>query len=109
MAHEPGLDVHEWESEWASLEDEIADSPEGALPAIHHLITRMLSQRRILDDDLVANEGADPDWIQTWQAGAELVTKLDHPGIDVEQQDVVDQIEEYRGLFEALLEQRPAP
>jgi hypothetical protein len=109
VAWEPGLDVHEWESEWASLEDEIADSPEGALPAIHHLITRILRERHILDDSLVANEGVDPDWIRTWQAGAELVAKLDDPGIDVEQQDVVDQIEEYRGLFEALLEDRAAP
>jgi len=28
-------------------------------------------------------EGADPEWVRTWEAGAELVRKLDDPGVDV--------------------------
>jgi hypothetical protein len=56
---EPGLDAHEWESEWASLEGDIADSPETALPYVRELTTRMLRERGILDADLVATEGAE--------------------------------------------------
>lgn len=109
MAWEPGLDVHQWESEWASLEDDLADSPETALSLVHELITRMLKERRILDDNLVVAEGADPEWFRTWEAGKELVALLEDPEADVDSQDVVDQIEEYRGLFEALVAERASP
>ena len=102
VASEPGLDVHEWESEWASLQDDIADSPETALPYVHELITRVLKERRVLDDALVVSEGAEPDWARTWEAGRDLVARL-------ERQDVLDQIEEYRSLFERLLAERAAP
>ena len=109
MSWEPGLDVHQWESEWASLEDDIGDSPETALPLVHELITRMLRERRILDDNLVVAEGADPEWFRTWEAGTELVALLDDPGADIARQDIVDQIEEYRALFEALAAERAPP
>jgi hypothetical protein len=109
VSSEPGLDVHQWESEWASLEDDLADSPETALPLVHELITRMLRERTILDDNLVVAEGADPEWFRTWEAGKELVALLEDPGADVDRQDIVDQIEEYRGLFEALVAERASP
>lgn len=109
MASEPGLDVHEWESEWASLEDDIADSPETALPYVHELITRVLKERRVLDDALVVSEGAEPDWARTWEAGRDLVARLDDPGLDVERQDVLDQVDEYRALFETLRAERASP
>ena len=109
MASEPGLDVHEWESEWASLEDDIADSPETALPYVHELITRVLKERRVLDDALVLSEGAEPDWARTWEAGRDLVARLDDPGLDVERQDVLDQVDEYRALFETLRAERASP
>lgn len=109
MTWEPGLDIHEWESEWASLEDDMADSPDTALPVVHELITRMLRERGVLDENLVVAEGADPDWFRTWEAGRELVGVLDDPGVDVDAQDVLDQLEEYRDLFQALVQERAAP
>jgi len=109
MAREPGLDIHEWESEWASLEDDAADSPETALLVINELITRMLRERGILDDSLAVVEGVEPDWVRTWEAGRELVALVDNPAEEVDEQDVRDQLDEYRDLFEALIEQRPAP
>jgi hypothetical protein len=106
---EPGLDIHEWESEWASLEDDIADSPETALAYVQELMTRMLKERRILDDSLAVTEGADPEWVKTWEAGAELVRELDDAGVDVEREDVVEQIANYRELFETLVAERAPP
>jgi hypothetical protein len=106
---EPGLDLHEWESEWASLEEDMADSPEQALPYVHELITRILKERGILDESLVATEGADPELIRPWEAGAELVGKLDDSGEDVEREDVVEAIENYRLLFETLVTERAPP
>jgi hypothetical protein len=109
MASEPGLDRHGWESEWAALEDEIAESPESALRYAHELITRMLTERAVLDESLVALEGADPEWVRSWEAGRDLVRRLEDPTYDVYVQDVLDQIEEYRGLFKTLLDERAAP
>ena len=104
MASEPGLDRHEWESEWASLEDDIADSPEMALPYVHELITRMLTERAVLDESLVTLEGADPEWVRSWEAGRDLVRRLEDPTYRVDPQEVLDQIEDYRGLFQSLLD-----
>ena len=109
MASEPGLDRHEWESEWASLEDDIADAPVAAVRHAHELITRMLTERAVLDESLVALEGADPEWVSSWTAGRDLVRRLEDPTYDVYVQDVVDQIEEYRGVFKTLLDERAAP
>ena len=106
---EPGLDIHEWESEWASLEDDIGDSPETALPYAHELLTRMLKERRILDENFVVTEGTDPEWVKTWQAGDELVRLLDDPGAEVAREDIVEQIENHRELFETLLVDRASP
>jgi hypothetical protein len=107
-AEEPGLDRHEWESEWASLEEDIADAPRVALPYLHDLIGRMLAERRVLDRSRVAVQGADPELLRPWQAGGELVRRL-ADGVDVEHDDVVEQIENYRLLFEALLAGRAPP
>ena len=49
------------------------------------------------------------DWIRTWEAGRELVSLVDDAAAEVDDQDLVDQLDEYRELFEALLEQRAAP
>jgi hypothetical protein len=109
VAWEPGLDIHEWESQWASLEDDVADSPETALPFVHELITRMLKERKVLDDSLVVTEGADPDWVRTWEAGRDLLLRVEDPSLDVEVDDIRDQIEDYRALFEALVAERAPP
>ena len=42
---EPGLDLHEWESQWAQLQEDAADSPDEALPEIVNLIAQMLADR----------------------------------------------------------------
>jgi hypothetical protein len=39
---EPGLDRHEWESEWAQLEPLVVDSPVEALGDLDDLVRRML-------------------------------------------------------------------
>ena len=69
----------------------------------------MLQERGILDDSLAVVEGVEPDWIGTWQAGRKLVVLVDDPAQDVDEQDIVDQLDQYRDLFEALLQQRAAP
>jgi hypothetical protein len=57
---EPGLDLHEWESEYASLEDGLRDDPVQGLPLLADLVERMLRARGIdleePDEDELAAE-----------------------------------------------------
>jgi hypothetical protein len=103
---EPGLDRHEWESEWASFEEDFDSDPFNSLRYVHELIGRMLKEREILDDTFVATEGADPELLSPYEAGAELVRKIDAE-VDVEDADVREALENYRELFQTLVTERP--
>jgi hypothetical protein len=104
---EPGLDRHEWETQWASLEEEFDADPADSLRAVHELMTRMLREREILDET-TARDGADPDLLRPWEAGGDLVRRLDDD-LDVEETDIREALAGYRELFETLLAERAAP
>ncbi|MGH2932275.1 MAG: hypothetical protein ACRDKK_05370 [Gaiellaceae bacterium] len=105
---EPGLDRHEWQSEWASLEEDFDADPFNSLRYVHELIGRMLKERGILDDSFVATEGADPELLRPYEAGAELIRRIDSE-LDVEDADVREALENYRELFETLVTERAPP
>ena len=105
---EPGLDRHGWETEWQQLEPLVRDAPAETLPELHDLIVRMLQARGLLDDDLAATEGADPELLAEYVAGKEVVDRLerDEP---VEPGDIASVVGGYRSLFEFLTAERSAP
>jgi hypothetical protein len=105
---EPGLDRHEWESQWAVLVEDFATDPGEALRGVQELITRMLSEREILDSNLVVTEGSDPELIAPWEAGRDLVQRMDS-GAEIEEQDLREALESHRELFDTLLVERSAP
>ena len=105
---EPGLDRHEWESQWASLEEDFDADPANSLRQVHELMTRMLIERGVLDDELVTVEGVDRELVAPWEAARDLVRRLD-AGLDVEEQDAREALESYRELFNTLLAERSAP
>ena len=105
---EPGLDLHDWESEWQQLEPLVRDSPAEALPELHDLIVRMLKEREILDEELVATEGADPELLAEYVAGKDVVDRLER-GEDVDPGDIASVVGGYRSLFEFLTSERAAP
>jgi hypothetical protein len=105
---EPGLDLHEWESEWQQLEPLVRDSPSEALPELHDLIVRMLRERKILDEDLVATEGADPELLAEYVAGKDVVDRLER-GETVDPGDIASVVGGYRSLYEFLTNERAAP
>jgi hypothetical protein len=105
---EPGLDLHDWESEWQQLEPLVRDSPAEALPELHGLVERMLQEREILDENRIVTEGADPELIASYQAGKDVVDRLER-GDTVDPSDIGNVIQEYRGLFNYLTEERAAP
>ena len=70
---EPGLDKHEWETQWEGLEPLIADAPGEALSEVDDLVARMIgtsrsrastfSAREICDTSCTRFSGFEPEVI----------------------------------------------
>ena len=106
---EPGLDRHEWESEWASLEEQLADSPADVLPELDDLVARMLDARGYAISDPVAREGDDRDVIADFLAAREITRLLADGSDDVSPGDVAAAVNGYRSVYEFVLEERRMP
>jgi hypothetical protein len=105
---EPGLDRHEWESERASLEDDLHDEPAETLPELVNLVSRMLEERGYDLNDPVAREGDEREVVAQFQAGREAAERVDR-GEDVDPGDVADAINGLRSLFEYVVVEPESP
>jgi len=105
---EPGLDKHEWESQWEQLEEDLDSSPAEALPDVDRLIHEMLEARGYAIDDPIVREGDDRDIVVEFSAAHE-VTQLINNDEDVDPGDVAAAVEGYRSLYEYLIEERGPP
>jgi hypothetical protein len=105
---EPGLDRHEWESELASMEDDLRDSPVEALPELANLVGRMLEERGYDLDDPVVREGEDREVVVQYQAAREVADRVDRDE-DVDPGDVGDSINGLRALFDYVVAERKGP
>jgi hypothetical protein len=107
---QPGLDRHEWESEWSGLEPLLEDSPAEALPEVDALVARMLEERGYDVDDPVVREGDEREVVAEFQAAHE-VTRLVERGEteNVSPGDVAAAVNGYRALFDYLVAERSTP
>lgn len=105
---EPGLDRHEWETEWEALEPQVRDEPREALPELDRLVERMLAERGYAIDDPVAGDGTDPEIVATFLSAREI-TRLFESNADVSPGDAAAAVDGYRSVYEHLLEHRSAP
>ena len=101
---EPGLDRHEWETEWAALEPLVVDSPAEALPELDDLVRRMLVEAGYPVDtpDAVDDEGIDPEVLGSYRAAHQIRMQVDR-GEDFDPGDVGQAIGLYRDIFEHVL------
>jgi hypothetical protein len=106
---EPGLDRHECESRWASLEEELEDSPRDVLPELDPLVGQMLEERGYTVDDPVVREGDDRDIVAEFLAAREITRLAADDPDAVSAGDVAAAINGYRSLYEYLLEERTPP
>ena len=104
---DPGLDRHEWETEWQALEPLVADSPAEALPELDNLIERMMvTQGHAVEDGDVGAE-AERDLVAEFQE-ARRVARLVEQGEPVNPGDIGAAVAAYRNLYEELLGANPA-
>jgi hypothetical protein len=103
---EPGIDKHEWESQWQGLEPRIADSPGEALPELDELVASMMEARGF---PLAEREGEDATEPETMREFAEArrITRLLDQGESVDPGDVGLAVQAYRNLYAYLLDLGP--
>lgn len=106
---EPGLDRHEWESEWQTLEEQLADAPAQALPDVDGLVERMLTERGYAIDDPVAREGDDRELVAEFLAAREITRLVEQGSDDISPGDIGAAVNGYRAIFDYLIAERSAP
>ena len=103
---EPGLDRHEWESRWASLEEDLEDSPRDVLPELDQLVEQMLGERGYAIDDPVVREGDDRDVVADFLAAREITRLLADDPDAISPGDVALAVNNYREVYGYLLDDR---
>jgi hypothetical protein len=101
MTLDPGLDRHEWATEFAQIEEGMHDDPFDALPALAELVERMLRERGFelspeRDEGGVVHEFLDAKTISEQGENAD-------PG------DVADALQKLVEIYRYLDEERRAP
>jgi len=87
---DPGLDLHEWETRWAELEEELAEDPAGALPDACDLIEETLGLDYVNDELEVA-----------FRAARETADAIER-GDDVDPGDIGAAVENLRAVRAAI-------
>jgi hypothetical protein len=105
---EPGLDRHQWESEWQALEPLVVDSPAEALTELDDLVGRMLAEAGypVETQDAVDDEGTDPEVLASFKVAHEIARRSD-AGEAVDPGDVGYAVGLYRELYGHLLNREP--
>lgn len=107
--HEPGLDRHEWEGVYASLEDDLRDDPRGGLPELADLVERMLEESGFQLDEPVTLEGEERDVVAEYTAAREVSDAVERGDEGVGPGDVASAIDGLRAVYEHLVIERAAP
>jgi hypothetical protein len=105
---EPGLDEHEWRTEWEQLEPLVIDSPREALPELDRLIEEIMRERGLPTTEEEAFEAADPEIVAEFLEARRITRALDS-GADDDPGDVAAAITAYRNLYDFLLEEYRSP
>jgi len=100
---EPGLDRHEWETEWQDLEERLADDPYDALFELDDLVARMMEARGLPLEEREAQNETEPETVRQF-VEARRITRRVGDGEEVDPGDVGFAVNAYRELYGVLLE-----
>ena len=105
---EPGLDKHLWESWWQQFDEDVQTPACRRVAGARRLIAQMLEARGYAIDDPVVVEGDDRDVVADFLAAREITRAVEQDK-EIEPEDIETAIENYRELYEFLIEDRAAP
>jgi hypothetical protein len=95
---EPGLDLHEWETRWAEIEEQLAEDPGYALPLACDEVEELLRLRE--GDEILKAQY--PELETAYEAAREIADRFE-AGQEVDPGDVGAAIENLRMIRAALL------
>jgi hypothetical protein len=104
---EPGLDKHEWETEWQDLQERLAGDPAQALSEVDGLIARMFRARGLPLEERDGETETEPETIREFLE-ARRITRLVEDGTAVDPGDIGLAATAYRELYGLMLERGPA-
>ena len=104
---DPGLDLHEWETRWAELQELAEGTPDEALPEMVRSVEEMLTDRGYDLENPVVVESEDPDVVRDFLAAREISRAVETTG--VEREDVETAIEDLGEIHDYLVEDRASP
>ena len=104
---EPGLDLHEWESQWAQLQEDAADSPDEALPELVRLTEQMLLDRGYDLENPVVVEDESRDIVSDFFAARDIARAAETTKLD--QEDIQTALDDLTEIHDYLVEERPGP
>ncbi len=103
---DPGLDRHDWESEWEALDEDVHSDPAGALPDLDGLVARMLEESGYDLTDPVVREGDEREVVAEYLAAHEIVEAAERGSDELSPGDVAAAVNGYRAVFEHLVTTR---
>jgi iron uptake system EfeUOB component EfeO/EfeM len=106
--HEPGVDRHDWESQWESLEEDVRVDPTHALPELDELVARMLSETGYDLTDPVACNGGEREVVAEYLAAHEILEAAERDSAELSPGDIAAAVNGYRAVFDHLVATRGA-
>lgn len=101
---DPGIDRHDFASEWESVWEEVETDPREALPELEDIVRRLLVRHGyVLDGDDPAAQGDEVEMLAPYAAVQEVAAAI-RMGEDVDPGDLGQAIEDVREIYEALIE-----
>lgn len=100
---EPGVDEHDWITEWEAIEPLLTESPTEALSEADDLIARMMEARGLPLERREGEELTEPETILSFVEARRVARQIDS-GESYDPGDVAIAVETYRELYRELLD-----
>jgi hypothetical protein len=98
---EPGIELHDWETVKASIEEDLPDDPDAGLSQLADLVHRMLVESGYAIDDAVASRGGELEVVLAYRSARETAERAELG--EASRGDVEAALEDLRDVFTALV------
>jgi hypothetical protein len=101
---DPGIDRHDFATEWAGLWEDAHEDPRETLPELEDLVRRLLLRHGyVLDADDPVTSGEEREIVATYGAARDVADAA-RTGQDVDAGDVAQALADLREVYESLVE-----
>jgi hypothetical protein len=96
--NEPGLDLHEWETRWAEIEESFVEDPANTLPLACDEVERLLGLHE--GDDRLRTQHTELE--AAYEAAREVANRYEQ-GLEVDPGDIAAAIDDLRSVRDAIV------